>query len=90
MLRFRAVIDPNLLDGTTITNLARVSWDDPQQLAEARVSIDVGAMPNAGMISGQVWHDADHDNTPDGVEQPLAGWTVDLIAGWRVLHRLSA
>jgi uncharacterized repeat protein (TIGR01451 family) len=36
-------------------------------------------MPNAGMISGQVWHDADHDNTPDGVEQPLAGWTVDLL-----------
>jgi uncharacterized repeat protein (TIGR01451 family) len=79
VLRFRAVIDPNLLEGTTITNLGRVSWDDPPQWAEASVSIDVGAMPNAGMLSGEVWHDADHDNTPDGVERSLAGWTVELL-----------
>jgi uncharacterized repeat protein (TIGR01451 family) len=79
VLRFRAVIDPNLAIGSTITNLSQVSWDDPLKWAEARVSIDVGAMPNAGMISGQVWHDADHDNTPDGIERPLAGWTVDLL-----------
>jgi len=79
VLRFRAVIDPNLLEGTTITNTGRVYWDDPQRQAEASVSIDVGAMPNAGMVSGYVWHDGDHDNTPDGVEQPLEGWTVDLL-----------
>jgi len=79
VLRFRAVIDPNLLEGTTITNTGLVYWDDPQRQAEASVSIDVGAMPNAGMLSGYVWHDADHDNTPDGLERPLEGWTVELI-----------
>jgi len=79
VLRFRAVIDPNLLEGTTITNTGRVYWDDPLRQADASVSIDVGAMPDAGMLSGYVWHDADHDNTPDGVEIPLEGWTVELL-----------
>ena len=78
-LRFRAIIDPNLAEGTTVTNTARVTWNDPEQSAEASVSIDVGAMPNAGMLSGNVWHDADHDDTPDGVERPLEGWTVELL-----------
>lgn len=78
-LRFRATIDPALADGTTITNLGRVAWDDPSRWAEASVSIDVGAMPDAGMLSGTVFHDADHDNSPDGLEQPLAGWTVELL-----------
>jgi uncharacterized repeat protein (TIGR01451 family) len=79
VLRFRAIIDPNLANGTTITNTGRVSWNDPLQWAEASVSIDVGAMPGAGMLSGNVWHDADHDDTPDGVERPLQGWTVELL-----------
>lgn len=79
VLRFQAVINPNLLEGTTITNTARVYWNDPQQVAEASVSIDVGAMPNAGMLSGYVWHDADHDDVPGGLEQPLEGWTVELL-----------
>ncbi len=78
-LRFRAIINPNLLEGTRVTNTARVTWNDPQQSAEASVSIDVGAMPNLGMLSGNVWHDADHDNTPDGLERPLEGWTVELL-----------
>jgi uncharacterized repeat protein (TIGR01451 family) len=78
-LRFRAIINPTLLEGTTITNTGQVSWDDPLKWAEASVSIDVGAMPDAGMLSGSVWHDADHDNTPDGVERPLEGWTVELL-----------
>ncbi|MDH3428796.1 MAG: hypothetical protein OEQ14_02205 [Gammaproteobacteria bacterium] len=78
-LRFRAIINPTLLEGTTITNTGQVSWDDPLKWAEASVSIDVGAMPDAGMLSGNVWHDADHDNTPGGVERPLEGWTVELL-----------
>ena len=78
-LRFRAVIDPNLADGTTVTNLGRVAWNDPVQYATASVSIDVGGVPNAGMMSGNVFHDADHDNTPDAVERPLEGWTVELL-----------
>ncbi len=78
-LRFRAVIDPNLADGTTVTNLGRVGWNDPVQYATATVSIDVGGAPNAGMLSGNVFHDADHDNSPDAFERPLAGWTVELL-----------
>jgi len=79
VLRFRAIIDPNLLEGTTVTNTAQVYWDDPQRVLEASVSIDVGAMPNAGMLSGNVWHDADHSDTPELLEQPLEGWTVQLL-----------
>ena len=79
VLRFRAIINPNLLEGTPIVNTGRVYWDDPQQQDEATVTIDVGAMPNAGMLSGYVWHDADHDNTPGGVERPLEGWRVELM-----------
>ena len=78
VLRFRAIIDPALAEGTTIVNTARVYWDDPQQQAEATVMIDVGAMPDAGMLSGNVWHDADHENTPGGFERPLEGWLVEL------------
>jgi len=78
-LRFRAVMDANLADGTTVTNLGRVGWGDPIQYATAEVSIDVGAMPNAGMLSGNVFHDSDFDNTPDLAERPLEGWTVQLL-----------
>jgi len=79
VLRFRAIIDPNLVEGTTVTNTAQVYWDDPQRVLEASVSIDVGAMPNAGMLSGNVWHDADHSNTLALLERPLEGWTVQLL-----------
>ncbi len=79
VLRFRAIINPNLVEGTTIVNTARVYWDDPEQTAEATIMIDVGAMPNAGMLSGDVWHDADHDNTPGGIERSLEGWLVELL-----------
>ena len=79
VLRFRAVIDPALVEGTAIVNTGRVYWDDPQQQAEATVMIDVGAMPDAGMLSGYVWHDADHDNVQGGLETPLAGWSVELL-----------
>jgi len=78
VLRFRAIINADLVEGTTIVNTARVYWDDPQQQAEATVMIDVGAMPDAGMLSGNVWHDADHENTLGGLEQPLEGWLVEL------------
>ena len=79
VLRFRAVIGPNLAIGTTVSNTAQVYWNDPQQTASATVNIDVGAMPNAAMISGEVWHDADHDGSPGGLERPLEGWTVELL-----------
>ena len=89
VLRFQADIDPTLLEGTSIANLARVYWDDPQQQAEATVYIDVGAMPYAGMVSGYVWHDADHDNTPDGAERPLELWTVDLWLNGQLVRSMQ-
>jgi uncharacterized repeat protein (TIGR01451 family) len=79
VLRFRAVIDSNLVAGTTISNTATVYWDDPQRQLDATVLIDVGAMPDAGMLSGNVWHDADHENTIGAAELPLEGWTVELL-----------
>jgi uncharacterized repeat protein (TIGR01451 family) len=88
-LRFQAVIDPNLVEGTTIANAARVYWDDPQQTAEATVSIDVGAMPDAGMLSGNVWHDADHDNTPNGIERPLELWNVELLLNGQLVRTMQ-
>ena len=78
-LRFRAVINPNLVDGTTVTNEAQVWWNDPLQSETASVSIDVGGIPGAGMLSGTVWHDADFTNTPDPGERLLEGWTVTLL-----------
>ena len=79
ILRFRAIINPNLADGTPVTNIARVYWNDPLVFAEAMVTIDVGGVPGSGMINGEIWHDSDYDNTPDGVERPLEGWTVRLL-----------
>ena len=80
VLRFRAVIAAGLVEGTTVTNTAQVSWDDPLRWAEASVSIDIGAAPQTGTLSGEVWHDADHDNTPaNGLERALEGWTVELL-----------
>jgi uncharacterized repeat protein (TIGR01451 family) len=77
-LRFRAVINPNLVDGTTVTNEAEVFWNDPLQSQTASVSIDVGGVPGTGIVSGSAWHDADFTNTFSAGERPLEGWTVTL------------
>ena len=79
VLRFRAIINPNLVEGTTIINMGQVSWDDPLRWADASVSIDVGAMPNAAMLSGYVFHDADHTDSTSAGERPLEGWNVELL-----------
>ncbi len=79
VLRFRAIINPNLLEGTTISNTGVVYWDDPQRRLDATVTIDVGAFPDAGMLSGNVWHDADHTNTFGPAEIPLESWNVELL-----------
>ncbi|MEJ2142392.1 MAG: isopeptide-forming domain-containing fimbrial protein [Gammaproteobacteria bacterium] len=81
-LRFRVLLDAALTIGTTVTNIADVYWDDPDpglaQTAQASVSIDIGATPGFGTLSGQAWHDADFDNVLDVTERVLAGWTVEL------------
>jgi uncharacterized repeat protein (TIGR01451 family) len=90
VLRFRATINPNLLEGTTISNTGLVSWNDPAQYESATVTVDVGAQPNAGMLSGTVFHDGDHDNTPDGVERRLEGWTVELYLNGQLVRTTTS
>ncbi len=63
ILRFRAVINPNLVDGTPISNTGVVSWSDPPQTASATAVIDVGGVPGGGILSGAIWHDSDYTNT---------------------------
>jgi large repetitive protein len=86
VLRFRAVIDPGLPIGTTVTNVAVVAWDTPAQTASASVSIDVGGTPGAGVLNGAAWHDADFDRLQGGAETPLQGWTVELYRNGQRVH----
>jgi uncharacterized repeat protein (TIGR01451 family) len=79
ILRFRAVMNTNLVDGTTVTNEAEVSWNDPLQTAAASVSIDVGGVPGVGILSGAAWHDTNYTNTFEAGESALEGWTVTLL-----------
>src|SRR5262245_39695838 len=80
VLRFRAVLAPNLAMGTLVTNIGVVTWSTPPQSASAAVTIAVGGMPGVGALNGAVWQDADFDRVLDATERVLAGWTVEL---WR-------
>jgi uncharacterized repeat protein (TIGR01451 family) len=86
LLRFRAVIDPGLALGTTVTNTGVVRWNDPVQTASASVSLDVGGMPGIGALNGQLWHDADFDRLADNRERRLEGWVVDLYRNGQPLQ----
>jgi uncharacterized repeat protein (TIGR01451 family) len=78
VLRFRALIAPNLAMGTRIANTGVVTWNDPPQTAAASVAIDIGGAPGAGALNGTAWHDADFDDTLDVNERLLEGWSVEL------------
>ncbi|MET0499049.1 MAG: hypothetical protein ABW106_12370, partial [Steroidobacteraceae bacterium] len=86
VLRFRAVINPNLLDGTKITNTATVTWNDPPRTASASVSIDVGGMPGVGVINGKAWHDANFNRALEANEVALENWNVELYRNDRLLR----
>jgi len=86
VLRFRAVIDSGLAEGAVVTNTAVVGWNTPMQTVSASVSIAVGGVPGFAELNGSVWHDADFDSTWDSVERVLAGWTVELYSGGRMLY----
>ena len=85
VLRFRAVLNPALIDGTIVTNTGVVTWNNPAQTASASVSIVVGGIPGVAVMNGAAWHDADFDDTQDTGERALAGWSVDLYRGASVL-----
>ena len=78
ILRFRARIDADLPIGTTVTNVAHVTWDT-DQTAYAEAIVDVGGMPGTGTLTGRVWHDTNYDDVLDPVERLLEGWTVELL-----------
>ncbi|HUG98070.1 MAG TPA: hypothetical protein VMQ83_02720 [Gammaproteobacteria bacterium] len=86
VLRFRAVLDPGLAIGTTVTNTAVVAWNTPAQTESASVSVDVGGTPGVGILNGAAWHDADFDRDQGGAERALEGWTVDLYRNGQLLH----
>jgi len=77
-LRFRAVLDPNLAQGTVVTNTGVVEWNTPTETASASVSLVVGGIPGFSVLSGSAWHDADFDGVRDTGERVLAGWAVEL------------
>jgi uncharacterized repeat protein (TIGR01451 family) len=79
LLRFRAVINPNLVDGTPISNTGVVTWNDPPQTASATAVIDVGGVPGGGILSGAIWHDSDYTNTFEAGERAMEGWSVTLL-----------
>ena len=89
IISFRAVINPDLVIGTRVPNVARVSWNDPLQWVEASIAIDVGAIPGTGILSGSVWHDADFDDTLDVAERGLMGWTVTLLIEDQVVRNVT-
>jgi uncharacterized repeat protein (TIGR01451 family) len=78
VLRFRAILDPGLVDGTVVTNTGVVAWNTPTQTASASVSIIVGGIPGVAVLNGSAWHDANFDDARDSGERALAGWAVDL------------
>jgi large repetitive protein len=86
VLRFRAIVDPGLADGTTVTNTGVVYWNDPTQTASASVSIVVGVIPGISVLGGAAWHDANFNDVQDLSERELAGWTVELYRDGSLLH----
>ena len=80
VLRFRAVINPALLDGTRITNTGTVKWNDPPQTASASVAVDVGSIPGVGIINGKAWHDANFNRTLEANERRAGGLDCPAVS----------
>jgi len=86
VLRFQAVLNANLQTGMVVTNTADVQWNDPPETASASVSVTIGGIPGAGILSGSAWHDTDFDDVFDSDESALEGWFVDLYQAGVLLH----
>lgn len=89
VLRFRAVINPDLLDGTKVTNTGTVKWNNPPQTASASVTVDVGSIPGQGILNGKAWHDANFNRTQEANERVLEGWTVQLYRNNLLLRSVT-
>jgi large repetitive protein len=89
VLRFRAVINPDLLDGTKVTNTGTVKWNNPPQTASASVTVDVGSIPGQGILNGKAWHDANFNRTQEANERVLEGWTVQLYRNSLLLRSVT-
>ena len=77
-VRFRVQIASGLSAGTTLTNTAVATWNNPPQTASASVSIDIGGVPGSGSLNGTAWLDANFNKIADLGEPLLQGWTVGL------------
>jgi uncharacterized repeat protein (TIGR01451 family)/fimbrial isopeptide formation D2 family protein len=77
-LRFRVLIENNLMPGTTLTNTAQMAWNTPTLTATESVSIDIGGEIGTANLNGQVWHDANLDGLYSNDETNRAGWTVSV------------
>ena len=77
-VRIRAQIASGLPVGTTLTNTAVVTWNNPPQTASASVSIDIGGVPGSGSLNGTAWLDANFNKIADAGELRLQGWAVGL------------
>ena len=86
IVRFQATLDMNLVQGTIVTNTAEVQWADPTQTASASVSVTIGGVPGAGVLSGSAWHDTDFDDVFDSAENALESWLVDLYRAGQLIH----
>jgi len=84
-VRFRVQINPTVAIGTTLTNTATVTWNDPAQTASTSVSLDVGGTPGSAALNGTVWHDANLNKLNDGTEWHLEGWSVELYRNNQLL-----
>src|SRR5229473_2248561 len=78
-VRFRAQIAAGLPAGTTLTNTAVVTWNNPPQTASASVSVAIGGVPGVGTLNGTAWLDANFNKIPDPGEPLLQGWTIELF-----------
>ena len=88
-VRFRVQIASGLPAGTTLTNTAVVTWNNPPQAASASVSIDVGGVPGAGGLNGTAWLDANFNKIPDLGEPLLQGWTVGLYLNGALVQSVT-
>ncbi|HEY6927948.1 MAG TPA: SdrD B-like domain-containing protein, partial [Steroidobacteraceae bacterium] len=85
-VRFRVQIASGLPAGTTLTNTAVVTWNNPLQTASASVSIDIGGVPGSGSLNGTAWLDANFNKIADSGEPLLQGWTVGLYFNGALLQ----